>query len=303
MPSRQDIEIPFGPARMSAWFYPSPIATTDKPGPCVVIGHGLGGFKLMRLDAYAEVFQKAGHNALAFDYRGFGESTGSPRQILDWNAQQEDWKVVLEYTRTELPQVDPERIAIFGTSFGGAHAITAASKDKRIKAAISQCPFTSGFHSSLTVDWRTLPRVLFAATRDVLFGTKESYVPIKLAGYPGEPAVMNASDVMTAFNRFLPEDYIATHQDRAYVAARIVYQLPFLYPGRDAKKVDCPIYFAICKNDPVAPPGPTRRYAKEAPKGEIKEYEAGHFEIYFDEHFEEASKDYLDFLHRYLPPN
>ncbi|SGY65933.1 BQ5605_C004g02607 [Microbotryum silenes-dioicae] len=347
-PPRQDIEIPFGAARMSAWFYPSPIATTDKPGPCVVIGHGLGAFKLMRLDAYAETFQKAGYSALAFDYRGFGESTGSPRQILDWNAQQEDWKVVLEYTRTEFDQVgkfsieviravdfgtsvgydpdskDPERIAIFGTSFGGgesklhkyienfrltssasstAHAITAASKDKRIKAAISQCPFTSGFHSSLTVDWKTLPWVLFAATKDVLFGTKESYTPIKVAGYPGEPALMNAPDAMTGFNRFVSKDYRAQHPDREYVAARIVFQMPFLYPGRDAKRVQCPIYFAICKNDSVAPPGATMRYAKQAPRGEIKEYGAGHFEIYFDEHFEEATKDYVDFLHRHLPPN
>ncbi|KDE05869.1 hypothetical protein MVLG_03812 [Microbotryum lychnidis-dioicae p1A1 Lamole] len=302
-PPRQDIEIPFGAARMSAWFYPSPIATTDKPGPCVVIGHGLGAFKLMRLDAYAETFQKAGYSALAFDYRGFGESTGSPRQILDWNAQQEDWKVVLEYTRTEFDQVDPERIAIFGTSFGGAHAITAASKDKRLKAAISQCPFTSGFHSSLTVDWKTLPWVLFAATKDVLFGTKESYTPIKVAGYPGEPALMNAPDAMTGFNRFVSKDYRAQHPDREYVAARIVFQMPFLYPGRDAKRVQCPIYFAICKNDSVAPPGATMGYAKQAPRGEIKEYGAGHFEIYFDEHFEEATKDYVDFLHRHLPPN
>lgn len=31
--------------------------------------------------------------------------------------------------------------------------------------------------------------------------------------------------------------------------------------------------------------------------------QAGHFDIYFDEHFDEASKDYVSFLTRVLPPN
>lgn len=64
--------------------------------------------------------------------------------------------------------------------------ISQAAKDHRIKAVISQCPFTSGPHSSLTVQWRTLPSVLFASIRDWLSGTDESFVPVKLAGHPGE---------------------------------------------------------------------------------------------------------------------
>lgn len=99
LPPRQDVIIPFGRARMSAWIYPSPKFTKDSPGPAIVLGHGLGGFKSMRLDAYAEVFQKAGYTALAFDYRGFGESTGSVQGVLNYQKQQDDWEVVIDYTR------------------------------------------------------------------------------------------------------------------------------------------------------------------------------------------------------------
>lgn len=84
---------------------------------------------------------------------------------------------------------------------------------------------------------------------------------------------MNAPDVMPAFDRFISKELLEAHPERAYVAARIALQMPFLAPGRDARNVQCPIYFAICRKDTVAPPGPTLGYAKTAPKGEYKMYE------------------------------
>ena len=49
--------------------------------------------------------------------------------------------------------------------------------------------------------------------------------------------------------------------------------------GRSAKHVQCPIYFAICGKDTVAPPGPSIGYAKQAPHGTVKVYkDMGHFE-------------------------
>ena len=43
--------------------------------------------------------------------------------------------------------------------------------------------------------------------------------------------------------------------------------------------MQCPIYFAICGKDTVAPPGPSIGYAKQAPHGTVKVYkDMGHFE-------------------------
>lgn len=63
--------------------------------------------------------------------------------------------------------------------------------------------------------------------------------------------------------------------------ARILLSLPFSFPGSYAKKVKCPIFFACCMKDTIAPVGPTISYAEQAPKGVVKKYEdVGHFEIY-----------------------
>lgn len=50
LPPRRDIQIPFGTARVAAWLYPSPVASSTKPGPAIVCGHGLGAVKEMGLD-------------------------------------------------------------------------------------------------------------------------------------------------------------------------------------------------------------------------------------------------------------
>lgn len=48
----------------------------------LVMAHGLGGVRQMRLDAFAERFSSAGYRCLVFDYRHFGASAGEPRQLL-----------------------------------------------------------------------------------------------------------------------------------------------------------------------------------------------------------------------------
>ncbi|KAM0790855.1 hypothetical protein ACM66B_004697 [Microbotryomycetes sp. NB124-2] len=295
--SRKNVTIPFGKAQISAWLWPAP-KSSSSPGPCVILGHGLGGVKSMKLDVYGQKFNEAGYVCVAFDYRGFGESTGSEPQILDWNMQQKDWDVVVEWARN-LPEVDPERIAIFGTSFGGAHAIAYAARDKRVKAAIAQCPFTSGYHSTMTVGLSVIPRLAMLGIRDTLFGRPNNFVPVSLIGNPGEVALMNAPDVISGINKIIPPEV----QDNyvKVVAARVALQIPFLYPGAQAKHVDCPIYVAVCSRDTVAPPDPTRAYANQAPRGVVKDYDCGHFDIYVGELFEQASKDYVEFLKRNLP--
>lgn len=89
---------------------------------------------------------------------------------------------------TERVAIDPERIGIFGTSFGGGHAMAYAAKDKRVKAAISQCPFTSGPHSVWALGFWTALRLIVLAVWDILLGSGvgRRYVPVRLAGHPGQ---------------------------------------------------------------------------------------------------------------------
>src|SRR5690606_22003573 len=55
--------------------------------PTIVMAHGFGAVRALRLYAYAERFAAAGYVVLVFDYRGFGESEGEPRQVLSVRKQ------------------------------------------------------------------------------------------------------------------------------------------------------------------------------------------------------------------------
>ena len=112
---RQDVVFMSRGERCAGWFYR---AEGVKRASCVVMAHGLAAVKEMRLDAYAERFAAAGHHVLVFDYRHFGASTGEPRQLLDIAREHEDWVAAVEYARGR-PEVDPDRIALWGSSLSG----------------------------------------------------------------------------------------------------------------------------------------------------------------------------------------
>ena len=82
-----------------------------------------------------------------YDHRNFGESPGEPRQEVDAWQQVRDMREVISLLRG-LPEVDPARVGLWGTSFSGGHTIVVSAIDRRIKCAVAQVPFVSG---SLTV--------------------------------------------------------------------------------------------------------------------------------------------------------
>ncbi len=84
------------------------------------------------------------------------------------------------------------------------------------------------------------------------------------------------------------------------VSARFISRVGLYRPGRSAHKVNAPILFCICDTDAVAPAKTALRYAATAPRGEVKRYPVGHFDIYLGEPFEHAVRDQTEFLVRHL---
>ena len=293
---RTDVTIPSGDDTLAAWLYLPDSRRSSKP-PVIVMAHGLGAVKEMRLDAYAERFAAAGYAAVVFDYRHFGGSSGEPRQLLDIKRQLEDWKAALAWARTSR-DVDGSRVIVWGTSFGGGHAIWMAAEDGNVAAAIAQCPFTDGLASLRTLNPVSAAKVSALALRDLaadLVGRDPVYVAS--AGPAGSASLMNAWDCESGYLALTPK--ARTFQNR--VAARFALQIGRYFPGRRAKNVQAPIFFAICRKDTVAPAKVSQRHAEKAPHGEIKVYPFGHFDIYLGEQFDQAVADYLDFLGRHVP--
>ncbi|HWF68374.1 MAG TPA: alpha/beta fold hydrolase [Mycobacterium sp.] len=290
---REDVWFNSGHDRISAWLYRPP---SNGDAPLLVMAHGLGAVRTMRLDAYAERFCAAGYACLVFDYRNFGDSQGAPRQLLDISMQLQDWTVAVAYART-LAGIDANRIGLWGTSFSGGHVIATAARLPGIAAVVSQCPFTDSIASLGTLSPLISARITGLAVRD-LIGARLGRPPVMVptAGNPGEVALMNAPDAYAGFLKLVPDGTPLRNE----VAARIGVKILPYRPGRLAAKVTCPILFCVCESDSVAPSGPTRRYAATAPRGQIKLYPEGHFEIYVGDAFERVIADQLDFLEKNL---
>ncbi|WP_067852342.1 alpha/beta hydrolase [Nocardia shimofusensis] len=202
---RREISFASGQDECAAWLYAAPDLVG--PRPMVIMGHGLGAVREMRLDAYAERFADAGWSVLVFDYRHLGASGGTPRQLLDIGKQRADWHAALAFART-LPNVDADRIALWGSSFGGGHVVQVASEDARVAAVVAQCPFTDGPASVLS-RVRTGPLSAVALMVAGILDTVGSWLGAKpillpMAGTPWMPAFVASPDALAGASALLP---------------------------------------------------------------------------------------------------
>ena len=298
---RRELRFSSGADRCHAWLYLPPPAADAGPPPVIVMAHGLGAVKQLRLAAFAERFQVAGYACLVFDYRHFGESEGEPRELLSLPRQREDWRAAVEFARS-LPEVDPGRVVVWGTSFGGGHAIVTAADDDDIIAAVVQCPFTDGLASARQLSPIANARLGAAAARDHLARLLgRPPVRVKVAARPHEVGLMDRPDVLEGVLKLLDASGLTEDEYRNDVPARVALEIPLDRPGRRAHDVRCPILFCVCDADSVAPAAATLRHAAKAPQGTILRYPVGHFDIYVGDQFERVVADQLDFLAAHVP--
>ena len=286
--TRRDVAFPSSGDECRAWLF---MPGAERP-PLVILGHGLGATREYGLEPYAQRFADAGIAALVFTHRYSGDSGGQPRQLLDINCQLDDWAAALAYART-LNEVDSTRIALWGTSFGGGHVLVAAARDGDVAAVVSQCPFTDGVAATRASQPRSLVRAMLLALRDQL-GSLRGRPPlmVPLVGPPGSVALMTSPDSEPGYRALIPQG----DEFHNGVAARFLLHVGLYRPGRSAKKINAPILFCICDTDAVAPAETALRYAACAPRGEVKRYPVGHFDIYLGEAFEIAVRDQTEFL-------
>lgn len=175
---RRDIEFNAEGVVLRGWFYYPDGATG--PVPTVVMAHGFSAVKEMYLDRYAEAFSQAGLGVLVFDNRNFGASDGQPRQEIDPWAQVRDYRHAITFART-LPEVDRDRIGIWGSSYSGGHVLVVGAIDRRVKCVVSQVPLVSGYRN-----------VLRLVRNDVIPQLRAQFDADREARFRGEPPAMIA---------------------------------------------------------------------------------------------------------------
>lgn len=268
------------------------------PHPLVVLGHGLGAVQDMGLATYASHFAAHGLAALTFDYRGFGESGGEPRQVIDIGRQLDDWTAAVAAGRA-LEAVDAERVALWGTSFAGGHVLEVARRDPSILAVVAQCPFTDGPASVGKVHPGAAAQLSARALADQAAAwLRRPPVMVPVYGPPGSVALLAADDCEEGYAALVPRG--STFRNEA--AARIALQVLAYRPGRALAEVRCPVLLCLCEHDSVAPAAAARRHAARHPDAEVASYECGHFDIYAEPWIDQAVVEQTTFLRRALLP-
>jgi pimeloyl-ACP methyl ester carboxylesterase len=300
-PHISDISFSSAGVRCAAWHYraDSDELRTEGGRPCIVMAHGLGATRDCGLAGFAEKFAAAGLDALVFDYRGFGASDGTPRQVADLTGQLADYHAAIASARA-LDGVDPDRIVLWGVSMSGGHVFNLAAREPAIAAAIALTPAADGRAALLAAIRREGPapalRMTVAGLRDLISarrGTDPVLVP--LAALPGELGALNAPGAYEAYTGITGPGW------RNEVSARVLVRLPTYRPIKSAHRIECPILVQVADLDQSAPPGAATAAASRAPHSQVHHYPCDHFDVFpGQEWYERVVEHQLGFLRRHL---
>jgi len=151
--------------KMSGDLYlPADLKPNEKR-PAVIFCNGTGGTKAGTPTRLAPHFLRAGYVFLGFDYRGWGTSDGKllpveplpkpdekgevavkvrvARWQMNYADQTEDIRAAISFLAGE-PSVDPEKIGLLGSSYGGGLVTWVAGNDPRVKCVVAQVPGMGG---------------------------------------------------------------------------------------------------------------------------------------------------------------
>jgi uncharacterized protein len=286
----------------SAKFY-VPARAAGERSPAIVMAHGIGATKEMCLPAFAELFVKSGFAVTLFDYRNIGASGGKPRNQMLPFEQHEDYQNAITWTQLQ-PEVDADRIGVWGTSYSGAHVLHLAAHDRRIKAVVAQVPVVSGYQTAR----RLMPPMALAATRDMVsadrvrrYQTGEvSYLP--LAAPAGEPCLLSTPDSLIWLN-----DASAASNGR--FENRITFEsIEHFFHYEPSANIEAispiPLCMIVADNDLQAPSDlALAAYARAMEPKSLTLMKGGHFDAYQGAGFEIASGAALDWFKLHLKPS
>ncbi len=254
---------------------------SDTPLPTVVACSGYQGLKDIHPARIARALVPHGYAVLAFDYRGFGYSEGERGRVApqDWV---EDIRAAVSFVQGQ-PEVDPDRVGLFGWALGGGVVIAEAADDERVRAVATCQAVGDGGRSIRFMHDRTsweqlradiahdrLERAVSGRSRNVdPFAIVRLDLDTATVGYVGQELTKAAGFAESGVSlesadyylRFRPEDAVARLAGR-----------PLLLVHGD-------------RNELHAPEESERLYARAHEPKELVVLEGcGHTEFMYDEH-------------------
>lgn len=275
-------------------YYPAELRPGDKRAG-IVLCHGYTGVKDLYLPDNARVLNAAGYVVLTFDYKGWGESEGSRSRLAPYS-RVADVQAALTYLGT-CPEVDAQRLGIYGTSYGGATVVWVGAIDPRVQCIVSVVGIGHGARWMRSVrrpdEWYDLlersqqdriQRALegksaFVERSDILLPDRQS-AELAAAARRNNPAAVNT----------IPLEYIDDTMQ--------------FHPEWVVDKIaPRPVLFITTDNDRLVPPEESRHLYERAgePKKLVVLHGYGHYEVYNEPAFSEVMQATVEWFQRYLP--
>jgi fermentation-respiration switch protein FrsA (DUF1100 family) len=302
MPStfqRRDVRFESEGLSCAAWFYvPDGLAAGGR-GPAIVMAHGWSGVKEMYLANFADAFAAAGFVVLVFDYRYFGASEGEPRQQILPDEQRRDYKNAINWVATQ-PEVDSERIGIWGTSFSGGHVLVVAAEDRRVKAVVAHVPAV-GVRST-TFKWlrRGMVREVLAAgsllLRQMLQPSKTLMIPV--VSLPGGAATLPGKEAWEWKHRtaHLAPNWRNEVTVRSMVAAMRDSVRPFI-----PRIAPTPLLMVVATRDHYCfTSEQLRAFASAGEPKKLVQVDGGHFDFYEEPGLLLVLPEHVEWFRRHL---
>jgi hypothetical protein len=217
---------------------------------------------------------KEGYFVLAIDNRGFGASEGIRGRHRPLEQAQDAFDA-LTFLET-VEGVDPDRLGVYGTSFGGANAIWVAAFDERVKCVVTSVMVSDGQRWMRTMrrPWefaRFEEHVHESSRKRVLTGERQTINIVDLM--PPDP---NTLSVIQGHHQ-RDEHYVPDY-DVESAEACFRYK-PEWVAGRIAPRAAMIIY---AENDEMCPGEAMFCYAAlRDPKKLVKLPKAQHYDAYY----------------------
>jgi hypothetical protein len=261
----------------------------------VLLCHGYTGVKDLYLPDNAKAFNRAGYVAMAFDYKGWGESEGARSRLAPYSRVM-DVQAAMTFLGLQ-PEVASERIGLYGTSYGGATVTWVGAIDQRAKCIVSVVGIGNGARWMSRVrrrdEWfdllersaadrerrATNGKSQFVERSEILLPDRQS-AELAAAARRNNPAAVNT----------IPLEYVddTLGFNPEWIVDRISPR---------------PILFITSDNDRLVPPEESEQlyaHAKE-PKKLVVLKGYGHYEVYLEPAFSEVMAATIDWYQQYLP--
>lgn len=261
----------------------------------IVLCHGYTGVRNLYLPDNARELNKHGYVVLTFDYKGWGTSEGPPARLAPYS-RVADVQSALTFLGAQTC-VNPDRLGIYGTSYGGATVVWTAAVDPRVKCVVSVVGVGNG-------------RRWMRSVRH----------PDEFSDLLDRSAEDRVRRVMTGKSEFVERtDILLPDRQSAALAAAAraktpgaISQIPLefiddtlgFHPEWIVDKISPrPVLFITTDDDRLVPPEESEEMYNRAgePKKLIVLPKWGHYEVYTGEAFRQVMEPTVAWFQQYLP--